>query len=87
MSGARGAGVDPCQAGILATWGNNVKGLEFDFVYVVAVQHWQYPFDTAHRNRMYVCMTRARTNLEVMFDGEGDPPVLSELPSEYFERK
>lgn len=87
VPGPKGAGVDPCQPGILATYGNNVKGLEFDFVYVVALQHWQYPFDTAHRNRMYVCMTRARTNLEVMFDGEGDPPVLSELPSEYFERK
>ena len=83
-----GAGrIDPCQPGILATFSTNAKGLEFDYVYVIAVQNWTYPFDTSERNKMYVCMTRARTNLEIMWDGDGEPPVLDELPLQRFERR
>lgn len=79
--------IDPCQPGILATYSNNAKGLEFDYVYVIAVQKWRQPFDTAERNKMYVCMTRARTNLEIMWDGNGEPAVMGELPVNRFERR
>lgn len=78
---------DPCQPGILATFATNAKGLEFDYVYVIALQNWTYPLDTAARNRMYVCMTRARTNLEIMWDGNGLPPILDELPKKHFDHE
>jgi superfamily I DNA and RNA helicase len=76
---------DPCQPGILATFATNAKGLEFDYVYVIALQNWSYPFDTAGRNRLYVCMTRARTNLEIMWDGVDQPPIIEELPEKHFD--
>jgi DNA helicase IV len=82
---ANARNVDPCQKGILATYGTNVKGLEFDYVYVIALQNWAYPLDTAGRNKLYVCMTRARTNLEIMWDGDGNPPILEELPKKHFD--
>lgn len=78
--------IDPCAPGILVTWASNARGLEFDYVYTIALQNWPWPFDTATHNRMYVCMTRARTNFEIMFDGVGEPQHIQELPIHLLDR-
>lgn len=76
---------DPCESGILVTWAPNAKGLEFDHVYALRLQDWPYPMETAHRNRLYVVMTRATTHLELMWDGDSSPPILDSLPQNLFE--
>ena len=76
---------DPCESGILVTWAPNAKGLEFDHVYAARLQDWPYPMETSHKNRLYVVMTRAKTHLELMWDGGNRPPILDSLPLHLFD--
>lgn len=78
---------DPCEAGIFVTWAPNAKGLEFDYVYAARLQDWPFPMDTAHRNRLYVAMTRASTHLELLWDGSNRPPIIDELPLHLLEEE
>ena len=60
------------------------KGLEFDTVFIPELQTHKITDGSAEtfRRRMYVMCSRARTELHMIYSGEGDPDVINHLPLE-----
>lgn len=64
---------------MLLTW-NSAKGLEFDTVFLPALDRaWHDPKDPETRMALYVLISRARENLYFSYSGYGEPPVVVAL--------
>jgi DNA helicase IV len=68
-------------SGILVSYFTNAKGLEFDAVFVAELQASRLPVhDPLTKNLLYVLASRARSNLEFHWSGEGRPELLAVFP-------
>ena len=72
--------VNPCQPGLLLTYLDNAKGLEFDTVFVPSLDQWVQSVDSSSKMRLYVLASRARNDLAFSWSGDGDPSLLSLFP-------
>ncbi len=80
--------IDFDQPGVLVTYFGNSKGLEFDSVFVVETQKSKLlPGDQMTRNIFYVLASRARTNLEFHWSGDGMPDLMRLFDGAPVERK
>lgn len=72
--------VDPCKPGLLLTYLDNAKGLEFDTVFVPSLDKWTQSVDNSSKMRLYVLASRARNDLTFSWSGDGEPSILSIFP-------
>lgn len=65
----------------------SLKGLEFDTLFVpkLDVVHGD-PSSASTRMLFYVIMSRARSELHLSYEGEREPPIVADLPSDLLER-
>ena len=65
----------------ILTWAS-MKGLEFDLVFLPELQAFRVSDPSAEefRRKMYVAATRAKTQLYLLYSGEGEPPLVSTFP-------
>ena len=76
-----------CEPGIFLTWFDNSKGLEFDHVFIPALEDWNPKINTsdlektAALRRLYVLTSRAKEQLHLMWapDEGGKQPVVAKL--------
>ena len=76
-----------CAPGIFLTWFDNSKGLEFDHVFIPALEDWNPKIDTsdlektAALRKLYVLTSRAKEQLHLMWapDESGKQPVVARL--------
>ena len=70
----------------ILTWAS-MKGLEFDTVFLPELQTITVPDPSAEvfLRKMYVATTRAKTELWLLYSGEGEPPLLSTFPMDLLE--
>ena len=74
-----------CAPGIFLTWFDNSKGLEFDHVFIPALEDWNPKIDTsdlektAALRKLYVFTSRAKEQLHLMWapDESGKQPVVA----------
>jgi len=76
-----------CEPGIFLTWFDNSKGLEFDHVFIPALEDWNPKINTsdlektAALRKLYVLTSRAKEQLHLMWapDEGGKQPVVAKL--------
>ena len=81
-----------CEPGIFLTWFDNSKGLEFDHVFIPALEDWNPRIGQIEDERiaalrkLYVLTSRAKEQLHLMWapDENGVEPVVSRLIPEGF---
>lgn len=72
--------VDPCRPGLLITYLDNAKGLEFDAVFVPSLDKWHHQIDFETKMKLYVLASRSRQDLYFSWAGAGEPAVLKQFP-------
>jgi superfamily I DNA/RNA helicase len=72
--------VDPCRPGLLITYLDNAKGLEFDSVFIPSLEKWHHQIDFETKMKLYVLSSRSRQDLHFSWVGSGEPSVLSVFP-------
>ena len=73
--------VDFTSPGIKLISYKSAKGLEFDTVFLPELQaNRADPEGVGFRMNMYVAVSRARSQLYLIYSGEGEPPVIKTLP-------
>ena len=78
--------IDFAKPGIKLVTHSSAKGLEFDTVFLPELQSIQLNFEgDDHKMRMYVLTSRAKNRLDLMYSGEGVPPWVDALPTEYLD--
>ena len=72
--------VDPCRPGLLITYLDNAKGLEFDAVFIPSLEKWHHQIDFETKMKLYVLSSRSRQDLHFSWVGLGEPSVLGVFP-------
>lgn len=72
--------VDPCRPGLLISYLDNAKGLEFDSVFIPSLEKWHHQIDFETKMKLYVLSSRSRQDLHFSWVGSGEPSVLSVFP-------
>lgn len=76
----RGPDIDWDKPGIKVVTYQSAKGLECDVVVLPELQSfWGRPDDPEDRMMMFMLCSRARDHLELMYSGNGDPPMLRDV--------
>ena len=76
-----------CEPGIFLTWFDNSKGLEFDHVFIPALEDWNPKIGQSEEEKiaalrkLYVLTSRAKEQLHLMWapDENGREPVVAKL--------
>jgi DNA helicase IV len=73
--------IDYDALGALVTFAKNAKGQEFDTVFVCEIQRWKFlTSEPSVYALWFVLSSRARTNLEFHYSGQGRPEILDDFP-------